>query len=229
METYPYPVTSRQTRPPEARWRRPIGIYWHSSFETLRQRQVELAAASSLGQRTGIFPLPRAHQPHSPHRQGPRLRAEPDPNRAQRCALIKNCTLAITPTPTLTHSPNPNPQPQPPTPTPTLTRHPDQELGHLHPGHRHQHRLLSARAARALPQLRLLWLGHLPEPPPQRGRRGWRGSIVKRYRLTVTYRYRYSRVCLSEVEGASAHSNALFLSARLRPPKILRRIVSNMY
>ena len=99
--------------------------------------------------------------------------------------------------------PNPNPQPQPeptaptPTPTPTLTRHPDQELGHLHPGHRHQHRLLSARAARALPQLRLLWLGHLPEPPPQRGRRGWRGSIVKRYRLTVTYRYRYS--CASSV------------------------------
>merc|ERR1712127_65928 len=30
----------------------------------------------------------------------------------------------------------------------------------------------------ALPQLRLLRLGHLPEPPPQRRRRGWRGSIV---------------------------------------------------
>ena len=36
-------------------------------------------------------------------------------------------------------------------------------------------------------------------------------------------------VCVCVVEGASAHSNALFLSARLGPPKILRRIVSNMY
>ena len=56
----------------------------------------------------------RAHQPHtSPiRRTGKGLAfAQNQIQTELKGALIKNCTLAMTPTPTLTHNPNPNPNP----------------------------------------------------------------------------------------------------------------------
>jgi hypothetical protein len=160
------------SRPPTTRRPAAASAHWpSSSSDTPRQPPPNRARGSLQPRPTGRHvPAARAHRPYFvSHRQGHRLRAEPDPNRAQRC---------------LDQERNPNPNPDNPDPKPepqpclTLTRHPDQELVHLHPGHLPQHRLLPARASRALPQLRLLRLGHLPEPPPQRGRRGWRGGIV---------------------------------------------------
>mgnify|MGYP004118670681 CR=1 FL=1 len=132
VETYPYPVTSRQTRPPEARWRRPIGIYWHilAYIGTPALRRSANAPPAPSRARGSLQPRPTdRHLPAAPGTRAPfSAQARASPSRRTRSKPSSKVCLDQELHPSNNPDPNPNPQPQPePTaPTPNPNPNPNQ-------------------------------------------------------------------------------------------------------